>query len=371
MSDIAIPFYDLNALHKKIEPEIKNAISGVVDSGSYIMGEECNHFEKEFADYCDTDCCVGVGNGLDALKLILAAMGIGEGDKVIVPANTFIATWLAVSHVNALLVPVSFGYNPTDDELKAIDLAIDDSVKAIIVVHLYGIPVNMQKIRDVVAGRIKIIEDAAQAHGAKYCGDRVGSLGDAAAFSFYPGKNLGALGDGGAVVSDDPFLIERVRMLSNYGSKVKYNHEVIGYNSRLDEIQAAVLRVKLKYLDEWNRARRRVADGYTQSFEGGEVEYLDVDNCTEPVWHLYPIFVEQRDSYIQYMKENGVQLSIHYPRACHEQYAYNKKIDLNSSDLCQVVELCKQTVSLPMGPMMSDSDVETVADLTKAWYRTN
>ena len=258
-----IPFLDLRASYLELKTALDSAFQRVMASGWYILGEELKAFEAEFAEYCNVKYCVGVGNGLDALHLILRAMDIGQGDEVIVPSNTFIATWLAVSYAGATPVPVEPDEATYNIDPSKIEAAITEKTKAIMPVHLYGQPADMDPILKIAARHhLKVIEDAAQAHGARYKGKRTGSLGDAAGFSFYPGKNLGAFGDGGAVTTNDSTLAERVRRLSNYGSQVKYAHDVKGFNSRLDELQAALLRVKLRHLDAWNGRRRQIAAQY-------------------------------------------------------------------------------------------------------------
>ena len=260
---MSIPFLDLRAPHEELRTELRETFERVLDSGWYILGEEVKQFELEFAAYCEANHCIGVGNGLEALHLILRGYGIGAGDEVIVPSNTYIATWLAASYAGATPIPVepderTYNINPV-----LIEAAITPRTKAIIAVHLYGQPADMDAINAVAKKyKLKVIEDAAQAHGARYKGKRVGNLGDAAGFSFYPGKNLGGIGDGGAVTTDDPVLADNIRVLCNYGSRIKYQNEVKGFNSRLDELQAAFLREKLKKLDDWNGRRKVIAAEY-------------------------------------------------------------------------------------------------------------
>jgi len=359
-----IAFLDLKAPYKELKSELDIATQRVMDSGWYINGSEVTSFEKEFSVYCDSLHCVGVGNGLDALMLTLRGLGVGVGDEVIVPSHTFIATWLAVSHVGAIPVPVesdelTYNINP-----MLIENSITDKTKAIIAVHLYGQPADMDTINTIAQKYdLKVIEDAAQAHGARYKGKRVGSLGDAAAFSFYPGKNLGAFGDGGAVVSGHKELSEKVRMLGNYGSKIKYEHEVLGVNSRLDELQAALLRVKLKVLDEWNLRRRKVAAAYIEAFQGVDDELVlpACINNAEHVWHLFVLRHPKRDKICQYMREKGVDTLIHYPYPCHKTKAYaNTSYDLPVSEM-----IANQVFSIPMGPHLSDIEVEMVCNVLK------
>ena len=287
---MTIPFLNLKAAHNELNKEMSDAFERVLSSGWYIQGTEVRTFESEFSSYCQTEHCVGVGNGLDALHLILRAFDIGEGDEVIVPANTYIATWLAVSFAGAKPIPVEPDQRTYNINPKLIESSITSRTKAIIVVHLYGLPADMDEINAIARKHdLKVIEDAAQAHGASYKGRRVGSLGDAAGFSFYPGKNLGAIGDGGAVTTNCSTLADRVRALGNYGSRVKYHNEIKGYNSRLDELQAAFLRAKLAVLDEWNQRRRRIADRYLEQLNIEGITLPFVPKWAEPVWHLFVV----------------------------------------------------------------------------------
>ena len=296
MSTSRIPFLDVGAAYAELREEIDAATRGVMSSGQFILGPEVSAFEEEFAAYCETRHAIGVGSGLDALRLILLGYDLGPGDEVVVPSNTFIATWLAVTQAGATPVPVE--PDPVSHNLtaEAVEAAITPATKAIMPVHLYGHPADMDAI--VALGRdrgIPVIEDAAQAQGARYHGRRAGSLGDAAGFSFYPGKNLGAMGDAGAVTTDDDALAERVRMLRNYGSKVKYHHDVPGMNSRLDSLQAAALRVKLRYLDEWNDRRRRLAVRYIDGLPASRASsYPYRQSGREPVWHLFVVRTRTR-----------------------------------------------------------------------------
>jgi dTDP-4-amino-4,6-dideoxygalactose transaminase len=370
MEQVLVPFYDLKALHDSIGDDLQRAVRRVLDSGQFVHGDECSAFELEFAQYCSTTHCIGVGNGLDALSLILRAIGVTAGDKVVVPANTFIATWLAVSNLGATVVPVELSAVPSQDELSVLAHALDDSVKAVIVVHLYGIPVDVTGIREILAGSsIHLIEDAAQAHGATIHGETTGSIGDAAAFSFYPGKNLGALGDGGAVTTSSDQLAAAVRRLANYGSTAKYVHAVRGVNSRLDELQAAVLRVKLPHLDGWNEVRRKIASRYADGLDGLALRLPVPPPDSEPVWHLYAIGVEDRSRFMSFMQERGVQLSIHYPTACHHQEAYRQAFA--PDQFPNTIEICRTTVSLPMGPMLSEQQQSLVIDCIREWFGTN
>lgn len=355
-----IPFLDLGKTYKELTTELDSVFQRVMNSGWYIQGEELDAFEAEFAEYCSAAFCVGVGNGLDALHLILRAYGIGPGDEVIVPSHTFIATWLAVTHVGAQPVPVEppddGTYNISPDSIEA---AITPRTKAIMPVHLYGRPADMTPITLIGAKHgLKVIEDAAQAHGACYQGRRTGSLGDAAAFSFYPGKNLGAFGDGGAITTNDSELATKLRSLRNYGSSTKYVHEMIGYNSRLDPLQAALLRVKLRYLDEWNARRVLVAESYQQILAGTKLMLPAVSTGFESVYHLFVVRTPKRDTLQTKLKKAGVDTLIHYPFPPHKQLAY---ASMQSLDLPVAEGLSREVLSLPMGPHLSREEVEKVA----------
>jgi len=354
---VKVPFLDLKSPYIELKSELDEAYKRVMSSGWYVNGSEVSSFEEEFASYCDSKQCVGVANGLDAIHLILRAYGIGIGDEVIVPAHTFIATWLAVSNAGAVPIPVepdeqTYNINPSLIEEK-----ITSKTKAIIAVHLYGQPADMDPINAIAKKHgLKVIEDAAQAHGARYKGQRVGRLGDAAAFSFYPGKNLGAFGDGGAVVTSDLELADKIRMFGNYGSKEKYNHEVAGVNSRLDELQAALLRVKLKKLDVWNERRREIAKCYIEGLKGISNYKLPlVEEWNEAVWHLFVIGHMDRGRVQSHLKACGIGSLIHYPTPCHLTGAYAangwKKGDFPISE-----KISATIISLPIWPNMSFSE---------------
>ena len=356
-----IPFLDLKQPYSELKEELDCAYQRVMNSGWYIHGTELKAFESEFADYCNVKYCIGVGNGLDALHLILRAMDIGEDDEVIVPSNTFIATWLAVSYAGATPVPVEPDEKTYNIDPSKIEAAITEKTKAIMPVHLYGQPADMDPILKIAARHhLRVIEDAAQAHGARYKGKRTGGLGDAAGFSFYPGKNLGAFGDGGAVTTNDSTLVERVRRLSNYGSQVKYAHEVKGFNSRLDELQAALLRVKLRKLDEWNERRRQIADQYLQKLSARDYLILPhVPPWAEPVWHLFVVRTPERDCLQKYLTDSGIQTLIHYPVPPHRQSAYQELSHL-SLPVSEMIH--REVLSLPMGLAMAAGHVQYVLD---------
>ncbi|OPY67543.1 MAG: dTDP-3-amino-3,6-dideoxy-alpha-D-galactopyranose transaminase [Syntrophorhabdus sp. PtaU1.Bin002] len=358
-----IPFLDLKQTYLELKTELDSAVQRVMNSGRYIHGEELSAFESEFAEYCGVKYCIGVGNGLDALHLILRALDIGAGDEVIVPSNTFIATWLAVSYAGAAPVPVEPNETTYNIDPGRIEEAITERTKAIIPVHLYGQPADMEPILEIARKYgLKILEDAAQAHGARYKGSRVGGLGDAAGFSFYPGKNLGAFGDGGAVTTNDPGIAEKVRRLSNYGSQIKYKHDIKGFNSRLDELQAATLRVKLKHLGEWNARRLEFADYYRHYLSGAKVVLPEISVGLESVFHLFVIRSINRDVLQTGLKEAGIETLIHYPRPPHKQVAYSS---MAGYDLPIAERLAREVLSLPMGPHLTSEMAEETAQQIK------
>ena len=360
-----VPFLDLQRIHREIREPLEAAFLRVLDSGWFIMGPEVEAFEAEFAQYCGVQHCVGVGNGLDALHLLLQAYGIGPGDEVLVPANTFIATWLAVSQCGAIPVPVeprSETYNIDPDALSA---AITPRTRAIIPVHLYGQPADMDPINALACCHgLIVIEDAAQAQGAAYKGKRAGSLGNAAATSFYPGKNLGALGDGGAVLTNDASIADKVRLLRNYGSRVKYEHQATGYNSRLDEMQAAFLRVKLGLLDDWNARRREIAGKYTEQLRDVGLGLPWVPVWAEPVWHLYVVQSSLRDALRVHLEKHGVSTAIHYPIPPHQQACY---AGYSNHSLPLAEALANEVLSLPMSPFLTEQEVAQVVEAVRTF----
>ena len=360
-----VPFLDLAALHEPMRAQIDAAYKRVMDSGWFIAGPELEAFEAEFAQYCDVDHCVGVGNGLDAIHLLLRAYGIGPGAEVLVPSNTFIATWLAVTQCGATPVPIEPLTDTHNIDPEQLESHITPNTRAIIPVHLYGQSADMDRI-NAVAKKYKliVIEDAAQAQGARYKGRRVGSLGHAAATSFYPGKNLGALGDGGAVLTKDEHIAAKVRQLRNYGSEVKYQHQVQGYNSRLDEMQAAFLRVKLNTLDAWNSRRRDIANIYSTQIRHADVVTPVVPAFAECVWHLYVVRTAKRDMLRDALLARGIVSVIHYPvpphlQACYTEYA--------KSHLPLATRLADEVLSLPMSPAMTDEQVTRVVEAVNAF----
>jgi len=360
-----IPFLDIKATYTELKSELDAAYQRVMDSGWYIQAGEVKSFEHEFAEFCEAGHCIGVGNGLDALYLILRAFDIGAGDEVIVPANTYIATWLAVSQCGATPVPVEPDGPSYNIDPARIEAAITSRTKAIMPVHLYGQPADMDPINQIARRHgLKVIEDAAQAHGARYKGRRVGTLGDAAGFSFYPGKNLGAYGDGGAVVTRDPVLAKKVRMLGNYGSAEKYHHEIAGVNSRLDELQAALLRVRLTRLDEWNVRRRKVAQLYLSELGGiNALQLPGVASWAEPVWHLFVVQHANRNALQSHLQQGGVQTAIHYPIPPAQSGAYKQALPAVSTDS---VVMANRVLSLPMGPHLKEADVQRICACVKA-----
>ncbi|WP_289907338.1 DegT/DnrJ/EryC1/StrS family aminotransferase [Janthinobacterium sp. SUN026] len=356
-----IPFLDVKSIQLEQADELKAAFSRVLESGWYILGNEVTQFEKEYADYCGAKECIGVANGLDALILALKALGIGPGDEVLVPSNTYIATWLAISHVGATPVPVEPVIGTSNMDPALLKAALSARTKAIMPVHLYGQPAEMAPIMYFAREHgLKVVEDGAQAHGAKYQGKRLGSHGDAVTWSFYPGKNLGALGDGGAVTTNDSELAERIRVLRNYGSKVKYHNDVIGYNSRLDELQAAFLRVKLPLLDTGNARRSAIAMRYLDGLKDiPGIRLPQVAEGCEPVWHLFVIRHAQRQKLAQHLASQGIGTVIHYPIAPHLQPAY-AHLGLRAGALPISESMHAEVLSLPLGPTMSFDDVDAV-----------
>jgi dTDP-4-amino-4,6-dideoxygalactose transaminase len=360
-----VPFLDLKAAHAELGMSLRDGFERVMASGWFIQGSELSTFEREFAAYCGTEHCVGVGNGLDALHLILRAYGIGPGDEVIVPTNTFIATWLAVSYAGATLVPVEPDAQTHNLNARFLEAAVTPKTRAIIAVHLYGQPAEMDAIQAVARKhQLTLIEDAAQAHGATFAGKRAGAFGDAAGFSFYPGKNLGALGDAGAVTTDDAHIAREIRLLRSYGSTQRYQHDLQGYNSRLDEMQAAFLRAKLPHLDQWNERRREIADRYLAGLEGCDLILPAVHDACVPVWHLFVVRSKQRDPLQKFLGSQGVETLIHYPTAPHLQWAY---ADMGwARGTFPVAErLQDEILSLPIYPQLSDEQVAWVIKMCR------
>jgi dTDP-4-amino-4,6-dideoxygalactose transaminase len=360
-----IPFLDVGAAYRELKPEIDSAIARVLDSGYYILGPEVEAFEAEYAAYCEARHAIGVANGLDALHLALRAMEVGPGDEVIVSSNTYIATWLAVSQCGATPVPVEPIEATYNIDPARIEAAITPRTRVILPVHLYGQPADLDPILDIARRHgLRVLEDAAQAHGARYKGQRIGAHGDAVAWSFYPGKNLGALGDGGAVTTNDPELADRIRVLRNYGSRVKYVNEVQGYNSRLDPIQAAVLRVKLQRLDEWNGRRSAIAAQYVEVLAGGDLVLPQVPEWTAPVWHLFVVRSTRRDTLVKLLNKAGVGTLIHYPVPPHRQEAYVRAgFGVGAFPIAEL--LAGEVLSLPIGPHLAAKGVDVISDVCR------
>lgn len=357
-----IPFVSFHPMEKELNENLREAFLRVLNRSWYIGGIEDEEFEKAFAEYCGTKHCIGVGNGLDALMLALKALDIGEGDEVIVPSNTYIATALAVTYVGATPVLVepdirTFNINPS-----LIGLAITERTKAIIPVHLYGQACEMGPIMEIARRfNLRVVEDCAQAHGATYKGQKVGTFGDAAGFSFYPGKNLGALGDAGAVVTNNDSIAEKIRALGNYGSDYKYHHIYKGSNSRLDELQAAFLSAKLPHLDRMNEERRRIAKAYTDGIKNSRIITPFVLPKCVPVWHIYGIRCKDRNRLEKFLNEKGIGTNKHYPIPIHLQECY-KDLNICDGTLPIAEEISATELSLPMYYGMTDSQVQYVID---------
>ncbi len=361
-----VPFLDLRPAYSELQSEMDVVLQRVVKSGWYVLGPEVEAFEAEFSEFCGATHCVGVGNGLDALKLVLQAMDIGRGDEVIVPAFTFIATWLSVSAVGARPVAVDCRLDSANIDAEKIKAAITSRTRAIIPVHLYGHPADMDTIRKIADRHgLRVIEDAAQAHGAMYKGECAGHLADAAIFSFYPAKNLGACGDGGAVVTDSADIALRVSKLRNYGSTEKYSHNLCGSNSRLDELQAAILRAKLHHLPEWNARREKVAVSYLEKL--GDIDGLDLPVRSDRVrscWHLFVIRYPDRDGLRKRLRYRDIETGIHYPVLPCATGAYaNDSYCVDSYPTAQ--RLSNTVLSLPIGPHMTEKDVGNVISAVK------
>ena len=356
-----IPFLDLGAMSTEVADEISRRWETIVDQSDFILGQEVVRFEEAFAEYCECSHAIGMASGLDALKLILRAMDIGAGDEVVTATNSFIATALAISSVGAVPVLVDMDDRDFLIDVQALEGAITPRTKAIMPVHLYGQAVDMEPIMNLARKHgLKVIEDACQAHGALYNGHKCGSLGDAAAFSFYPGKNLGAFGDAGAATTNDAALADRIRMLRNYGSSRRYHHDELGENSRLDTLQAAVLSVKLPHLEKWNAARRRVAARYAAGLKDVEEVRLSVTNgYAEHVHHLYVVRTARRDALMNHLQERDIGCSIHYPIPIHLQKAYASR-GWNPGDFPVAEKAADEVLSLPLFPTMTDGQVDCV-----------
>lgn len=360
--NINIPFASFEPMHQEIKEELDIAVQEVLDSNWFIRGKQNEKFEKEFAEYCGTKYCVGCGNGLDALSLLLKAYGIGAGDEVIIPSNTFIATALAVTYTGAVPVLVDPRLDDYTMDACKIEEKITNRTKAVIPVHLYGQTADMDAIRSIAQKHgLIIIEDAAQAHGAEYKGKKSGNLGDAAGFSFYPGKNLGALGDAGAITTNDGNIAKKVRTLANYGSDFKYHHIYQGVNSRLDELQAAVLSVKLKRLDHWNEFRGRIAQRYLEGIKNPKIVNPTIAEDRTHVWHIFAVRTERREELEKYLNTHGIGTTIHYPVPIHLQEGY-RNLGVHRGELPISEKIADTELSIPMYYGMRDEQVDYVIE---------
>jgi dTDP-4-amino-4,6-dideoxygalactose transaminase len=359
-----ISFLDMKSPYLELKSELDAAYSRVMSSGWYILGKEVEAFENEWAHYCGVKHCVGVGNGLEALHLLLRAYEIGPGDEVIVPSNTYIATWLAVSYSGAKPVPVEPDERTYNIDPLRIEAVITSRTKAILPVHLYGQSADIDPIMQIAERHhLVVIEDAAQAQGAIYHDRKCGSLGHAAGFSFYPGKNLGAFGDAGAVTTNDPSIAEKVKLLRNYGSELKYYNEYKGYNSRLDELQAALLLVKLNHLDQWNNRRRFFAQQYLDNIKTGNGFLLPfVPAGMDPIWHIFALRVSEREGLREYLKQNGIETLIHYPIPPHISKAYSE-LGFSTGDFPIAKSIADSEISLPIGPHLKMEDIDFIIDI--------
>lgn len=358
-----VPFTSFEYIHNEIQTEIQTAVMEVIKSNWFIRGNKNEIFEKEFANYCEVNYCVGCGNGLDSLYLLLKAYDIKSGDEVIIPSNTFIATALAVIYVGAIPVFVEPRIDTYTIDTEKIEEKITKKTKAIIPVHLYGQAADMDEINFIARKyRLIVIEDAAQAHGTRYKGKKVGSLADAAGFSFYPGKNLGAMGDAGAITTNDKKIAEKVRTISNYGSDYKYHHKFLGNNSRLDEIQAAILSIKLKKLDKWNCFRKNIANRYQKEITNQKIlKPVNNQNSTH-VWHIFALRSENRDKLREYLKDRGIETLIHYPIPIYLQEAY-KEVH-KTQEALPIADLLSNTeISIPMYYGMKTEEIDYVIDM--------
>ncbi len=366
---IEVPFLDLKQQYRSIKDEVNASVQQVIDSCSFVLGENVNSLEKEFASFCGTEHAVGVANGTDALCLALLACGIGKGDEVITVPNTFIATTEAISQTGAKIVFVDVNSSTYNIDVSQIEGAINERTRAILPVHLFGQPADMDPIMEVARKyNLKVIEDACQAHGAEYKGKKVGSIGDAGCFSFYPSKNLAAFGDGGMVVSNGNEIAQKIKMLRDHGQIKKYEHLVEGHNSRLDEIQAAILRVKLKRLDEWNKLRRKNASIYNELLEDMDEVVMPLEaEDAKHVYHLYVIRTERRDELQQWLKSKGIGTGLHYPIPLHLQRAY-EYLGYKEGDFPVAEECAKQILSLPMFPELTREEIEKVVSEIKRFF---
>lgn len=362
-----IPFLDLAAATSELRDELDEAYRRFMDSGWYVLGEEVAAFEREYADYCEANYCVGVGTGLDAITLALRALDIGPGDEVIVPSNTYIATWLAITNVGATIVPVEPNNQTYNIDSQLLASAITTRTKVILPVNLYGLPVDYDTITEIATeSDVKVVIDNAQAHGARYKGRRVGGLADIECHSFYPSKNLGAFGEGGAISTNDAAIADRVRALRNYGSKVRYYNDECGTNSRLDAIQAALLRVKLRHLDDWNDRRRGIAATYISELSDvAELKLPNTRHWSSPAWHLFVVQSDHRDELQSQLLENGIGTQVHYPVPPHLSKAYANQ-QWRAGDFPIAETFANTVLSIPIGPHLSSSDAVLICNTLRA-----
>ena len=362
-----IPFVNFEPMHDELRTEIFNKFEEVYNREWFVLGEEVNKFEKEFAKYCGVKYCVACANGLEALYLILKGYDIGEGDEVIIPSDTYIATALAASYVGAKPVMVEPILDTYNIDPKLIEEKITDKTKAIMVVHLYGQTADMDPINEIAKKyNLKVIEDSAQGHGALYKGKKTGALGDASGFSFYPSKNLGALGDAGAITTNDEVLAKKVKILANYGSDYRYHNIYKGTNSRLDEIQAGFLRIKLNDLDKWNLNRKKIAEKYMDGIKNQKITKPYVASYADSIWHLFVIRTENRDEFEKYLNDNGVGTTIHYPVPMHLQEAY-KDLNIKQGELPIAEKIANEVISIPMYYGMKEEEIQYVIDVINKW----
>lgn len=361
-----VPFLDVGHSYRELRNEIDVAVTRVLQSGRYIQGEEVENFESNFASFVDAKFCVGVANGLDAIYLALRALGIGVGDEVIVPAHTFIATWLAVTNCGATPVPVEPELNGFNIDPTLIEAAITSRTRAVIMVHLYGQPCDIDEIHNVASRHgLRVIEDAAQAHGATYKGKRIGGHSDVVTWSFYPGKNLGAFGDGGAITTNDHALAEKIQVLGNYGSKQKYDHSELGVNSRLDPIQAAILDVKLKFLEPWNQKRTELAKIYVNELKDTGLQLPIEKKSSASAWHLFVIRTKARDQLQKHLAISGVESLIHYPTPPNKQKCYSR--GENNQVFSRAELIAQEILSIPIGPHLNSEAANFVCETIKSF----
>ena len=367
---MSVSFQNFKAAYHELKPELDEAYHRFMESGYYVLGKETASFEEEYAAYCGTSYCVGVSNGLEALHLSLRAMGIGSGDEVIVPSNTYIATWLAVSEAGATPIPVEPDFRTYNLDPSLVKAALTSKTKAILAVNLYGQPCDYDPLVAIAAQYgLKLAIDNAQGHGALYKGRRVGGIADMECHSFYPSKNLGAFGEAGAITTNDPQLADQVRILRNYGSRVRYHNEVPGYNARLDELQAAFLRVKLRHLDSWNARRSNIANKYLLSLGIKDLILPFVPDWAAPVWHLFVVRHPQREALQEHLAKCGVQTLIHYPIPPHKSSAFSPNSGSRFTNLSLPIaqKLANENLSLPIGPHLSEASVDLIGQAMQSF----